>query len=169
MEETPGRPEIEGRSAFSTGLAVLISLSLLTGGIQGIAMSLKRSTLSCQRLESTYIECELISSGITGARRTQISSLLGVDLETQINSYDSSESYQIILVTPDLRYPLMPEFYSGSDVKAKAYQIHTFVHNSSETSLVVQQRGRWYSFVFGCLYAFLGGGSIVFWWHHRRT
>jgi hypothetical protein len=170
VKKTSERSEIGGRYTLATGLtagfAVLFALSLLVGGIQGIVISLRQSTLQCNRLESTYIKCELIASGITGTKKTQIFPLVRADIETEISSYDSSKSYRVILVTPNQKYPLITEFYSAPDVEAKASQINAFVRNLSGTSLEVQQKGKWYSFVFGCLFALFGGGAIIFWCSH---
>lgn len=168
MKETLPSSKPADHHLLLTGFILLVALSFFVGGIRGIVIALQRSVLQCHRL-STRVECELVSSSLTGTQKTQIASLLSANLETEISSYDLSQSYRIVLIAPDWKQPLMTEFYPDPNIEKTAHQINTFVQNSSEPSLVIQQQGQWYSFVFGGLYAYVGGGSLIFWFRQRRS
>lgn len=147
--------------ALVAGFTVLIFLGFLVSGLRGIDAALKRSTLTCNRIASRQVDCELQSSGITGTKTTPVSPLQAVEIETQTSTVDSGQSYRVVLVTPHQKIPLLTEFYGQSRVLKKANQIDAFVGNPNQKSFVIQQRGQWYSFVLGLPFVFIGGGGAL--------
>ncbi|GEM_PF-5708875 len=160
MEKALDQPNQKNQNAHSAILTVGFFLVFLLSGLHGIDVALKRSTLTCDRQESTQIECKLVSSGISGTESTRLFPLIAATLETQTDSTGGGETYRVMLTTPNQKKPLMEDFYSYNVVE-KSQQISAFIGNLSQKSLVVRQSASWIILIPSSFFVLLGGIGII--------
>ena len=126
------------------GVFVTLGLVLISSG--------KLTTLTCNRVELTQGNCQLVSSGLLGSqvKETLLSELQGA--KTEDNPMDEDAS-RVVLLTSNGEVRLTNS--TGWKIaEAAASEINAFVKQAEKTSLTIQQDERG-------LYFSMGGFIIV--------
>lgn len=133
---------------------VALGLLLLSSG--------KLTTLTCNRSQSNQGSCQLISSGLLGShvQETRVSELQGASVED--NPLDN-DAFRVILLTKSGR-AFFSSSSSGNEMEAKttASDINTFIQDTKQTTLTIEQDERGFYFPIGGSVIAAGLLTLVF-------
>lgn len=123
-----------------------------------MALGVEQGTLECNRSQLRQITCQHTLSNLFGERITAIPNgqLQGAEVET------SKRNHRLVILTQNQRIPLIESYTMGKSGKAdRASQINTFIRNSEQASLTIEQDNRWLGYLFGAMFIF--GGICALW------
>jgi hypothetical protein len=118
----------------------------------------RRITFTCQRVEPTQGNCQLMSFGLLGSNEITIplNQLQGA----KVDESSDGDTYRVVLLTNDGDVPFTPICSSGAGEKQKNVNlINAFIGNTEKTFLRVQQDDRLSAYFLGGI--FLIGGLIL--------
>lgn len=158
LEQTPTKLKLRQRPIWWL-FGILFMVYVLYNCITGPGFSMTElSTLTCQRIESVSVSCELVASNIFRLEDSRISlnQLQGAKVK-KVKIEDAS-SYQVLLLTSSGEIPFTSYPNIIGDYQAEAAivsRINTYLNNPKETFLRVQEDHRWFNFIVWGLLAFL--------------
>ena len=116
------------------------------------------STLQCDRIEPTQIACTLTARRFLKKHITPIPNgqLQGAEVEVH-HHQKGGVTYRVILITKTSKIPLTEAYtFDEGKKRQKANQIDSFINNSEQSSLEIQQDNRWIIYPFGGLFVVAG-------------
>jgi hypothetical protein len=108
----------------------------------------RENTLACNRFQGTQKSCQLSQRGLLRSESEQIplNKLRGATVSR--NSKNDNSSYKVVLLTNKGKVSLTPKssYSDKNNQKLVAQRISSFVTNSENDPLKVQQGDKWWSF-----------------------
>ncbi|MBD0346025.1 MAG: hypothetical protein ICV63_14620 [Coleofasciculus sp. Co-bin14] len=141
---------------------VLYGSACVVTGLAIIVLGGKRITLTCQRVEPTQGNCQLVSSSLLGSNEITIplNQLQGAEVEVDEDS--DGNTYRVVLLTNDSDVPFTLLWTSNARENEKNVNlINAFVVNAGKTSLRVQQDDRLSAYCWGGLFILIGGLTML--------
>jgi hypothetical protein len=144
------------------GLSLILGISLIVLGI-AIGLQSRHSTLLCDRITPTQIECKLLQTDVLGTLLSRQSSeaYLGVlqGADTRVKLTANGSTYQLILLT-DQGQTELSDLNQAGDPQELANRINDFTIDRQEKRLELQQDDRWFSSAFGGILVIAGTWKI---------
>ncbi|HEY9815957.1 MAG TPA: hypothetical protein V6D20_09215, partial [Candidatus Obscuribacterales bacterium] len=131
---------------------------MLFGLLPGLLIA-EVATLECRRTEQPP-SCELSRSSLVNDDRHVILLDQFQGVEVQESRSDGSSTYRVVLLTSEGDRPLTGHSSSGYAEKERlARQIDTFLNDTNQSQLVIQQDSRWLGYLFTLIFS--GSGLAV--------
>jgi hypothetical protein len=146
------------------GFPICWSIPLIIG-ITSVNSALKPSVLSCNRVDSPYIECEFTSAGVLFAKKTKISPLISARYQI-VKWDDEPDNHLFILNTPNKAIPIEVEI-EGTEILKEVVKINLFIADLNKKTFFIGKDNALQSFqgvcsiIFVIVISFLSGGVII--------
>ncbi|MGK7898448.1 MAG: hypothetical protein AB4372_33745 [Xenococcus sp. (in: cyanobacteria)] len=113
--------------------------------------------LRCKRIDTTQIDCQIISSSLLGKNITKIKHIEFAELRTKRSS-ESGDTYKIMLSADYILLPLtkLYNYDYNSKISQKVNQINTFIADTEQLSLKIQEDNRGSYYPLSCLLILIG-------------
>ncbi len=137
----------------------LWGIPFVLGGLLIMFLGFELSTLECNRLRSTEIDCKLTSTNLLSTNTTLIApgKLQGAEVKKRKNAY------RVMLLTESEIIPLTQSYTIGKQGKVnQANQINLFVSDIEQKSLTIRQDNRWFGSLFGVIFILSGICAILY-------
>lgn len=142
---------------------VLIAVPLMALGI-AIGLQSQNSTLLCDRITATQIECRLIQSNVLGTLLDQENSEVDLGIlksaEVIVARNANGETSKLMLLTNQGKRELTDLNNVGYPEEV-ANRINDFILDRQEMTLEIQQDDRWFSSAFGGILVLIGVWKIL--------
>lgn len=123
----------------------------------------KVSILQCDRPLPEQISCVLTRQNLLRKNTINLSTGQLKQAELGISRGDDSDTYRVNLITDEGIIPLNNNYSSGLESKRNnVNKINQFIQDSSLSNLTVIQDDRWFGYLFGGVFALVGGGLMIF-------
>ena len=148
---------------------VIFSVVFIGAGVAIMVLVGKNTTFDCKRLEppTNQGKCELASKSILPIASEEtiipIKDLIDAKLDISYDDEDNSETYRVLLLTNMEESIPLTFYYSGdrSDKQQQIQQIQTFLANTNQTDLNIQQDDRLFGYIFGGIFAGVGILTLI--------
>ena len=139
--------------------ALTVPAIFLGLGLVYILVTGKLTTLKCDRIEPTQVNCEITLSGLLGNQTTQIKQLQGAEVKERLDS--DGDNHRVLLITQEGKIPIT-NLRTSRILRedSNIAKINTFIHNSAESSLKIQEDDRWIAYPVGIMLMLVGGGVL---------
>ena len=159
LEQTPTLLKLQLKPAAI--LYWLFSGLFVAGGILLITTLTKTTTFTCNRVEPTQENCQLITNSILKSqiKTWNLKEVLAAKLDT---STTAGNSYPLLLLTRDGSIPIDLVNADSTHKESKAKQINAFLKNSQEPKLTIHEDTRLWTYPLGFLLIASGAVCIIY-------
>ncbi len=162
-EHTPTILKLEAKSRlFWFAMTVVVALIFVIKGLSFLLDS-EVANLRCNRIKTTQIDCQIISSGLLGKNITEIKHIEFAELRRKSSS-EEGDSYKIMLSAGNILIPLtkLYEYDYYSTISQKVNQINMFIADKEKLSLKIQEDNRGIYYPMSCLLILVGACYNIF-------
>jgi hypothetical protein len=122
----------------------------------------EHTTLRCQRLEPTLVNCQLIFWKLAGTQSIALekNALQGATVQVKYDQ-ENGDAYRVVLHTQTGTVPMTSAALGGGGEYKATEAITAFLNDRTQTSLIVEQDNRWLMYTIAGFFFYCGGWFVL--------